>query len=213
MKQLRILAVALALIGTLAAQAQVKFGVKGGIEVLDFKSDFFNADNRMGWFIGPTVKIGLPLPGFAIDVAALYNQRESKIDLYETMNYAGAECLQVKALKTRQIAVPLNIRYGISLGSAEVFAYAGPQVAFRLGDESERISRSEEGDLAWRVKNSNFSVNGGVGFTVGPIQLTANYNVALGRTGDVTFGDAVDAAKNGLHGKYNSWQIGATWFF
>lgn len=64
MKQLRILAVALALIGTLAAQAQVKFGVKGGIEVLDFKSDFFNADNRMGWFIGPTVKIGLPLPGF-----------------------------------------------------------------------------------------------------------------------------------------------------
>ena len=65
MKQLRILAVALALIGTLAAQAQVKFGVKGGIEVLDFKSDFFNADNRMGWFIGPTVKIGLPLPGFA----------------------------------------------------------------------------------------------------------------------------------------------------
>lgn len=48
MKQLRILAVALALIGTLAAQAQVKFGVKGGIEVLDFKSDVFNADNRMG---------------------------------------------------------------------------------------------------------------------------------------------------------------------
>jgi hypothetical protein len=109
--------------------------------------------------------------------------------------------------------VPLNIRYGISLGSAEVFAYAGPQVAFRLGDESERISRSEEGDLAWRVRNSNFSVNGGVGFTVGPIQLTANYNVALGRTGDVTQGDAVDAAKNGLHGKYNSWQIGATWYF
>ena len=182
-------------------------------EVLDFKSDFFNADNRMGWFIGPTVKIGLPLPGFAIDIAALYNQRESKIDLYETMNYAGDGNLQVKALKTRQIAVPLNIRYGISLGSAEVFAYAGPQVAFRVGDESERISRSEEGDLAWRVKNSNFSVNGGVGFTVGPIQLTANYNVALGRTGDVTFGDAVDAAKNGLHGKYNSWQIGATWYF
>ena len=67
--------------------------------------------------------------------------------------------------------------------------------------------------MAWRVKNSNFSVNGGVGFTVGPIQLTANYNVALGRTGDVTQGDAVDAAKNGLHGKYNSWQIGATWYF
>ena len=125
MKQLRILAVAFALIGTLAAQAQVKFGVKGGIEVLDFKSDVFNADNRMGWFIGPTVKIGLPLPGFAIDVAALYNQRESKIDLYETMNYAGYGSLQVKALKTRQIAVPLNVRYGISLGSAEVFAYAG----------------------------------------------------------------------------------------
>ena len=42
MKQLRILAVAFALIGTLAAQAQVKFGVKGGIEVLDFSFIWVN---------------------------------------------------------------------------------------------------------------------------------------------------------------------------
>ena len=211
MKHQRTLAiVVVALMSTVAVQAQVKFGVKGGMELLEmkFKDDVFNADNRSGWFIGPTLKIGLPLPGLAVDVSALYNQRESKIDLYESADR------QVKTLKTKQIAVPLNLRYGLSLGSAaDVFVYAGPQVAFRVGDESELISQSGENDLQWRVKNSNFSVNGGLGCTLGPIQIAANYNVAVGRTGDVTLGDAVDAAKSGLHGKYNSWQISATWYF
>ena len=208
MKHQRTLAiVVVALMSTVAVQAQVKFGVKGGMELLEmkFKDDVFNADNRSGWFIGPTLKIGLPLPGLAVDVSALYNQRESKIDLYESAD---------RQVKTLKIAVPLNLRYGLSLGSAaDVFVYVGPQVAFRVGDESELISQSGENDLQWRVKNSNFSVNGGLGCTLGPIQIAANYNVAVGRTGDVTLGDAVDAAKSGLHGKYNSWQISATWYF
>jgi hypothetical protein len=94
-----------------------------------------------------------------------------------------------------------------------LFAFAGPQVAFRLGDESETLSEYEDDVLVWRMRDSNFSVNVGAGVTVFNLQLTANYNVALGRTGDVTLRDATDAVVDGFRGNYNSWQLSATWFF
>ena len=61
----------------LTANAQVRFGVKGGMDLakLSFKNDVFNSDNRMGWYVGPTLNIPIPLPGMRIDLAALYNQR------------------------------------------------------------------------------------------------------------------------------------------
>ena len=45
------------------AQAQVKFGVKGGLNVtnMTFTKDIFDASNKTGFFIGPMVKVSLPL--------------------------------------------------------------------------------------------------------------------------------------------------------
>lgn len=40
---------------TMAVQAQnVKFGVKGGLDIQDMKFDnsVFNTDNKLGWFVG-----------------------------------------------------------------------------------------------------------------------------------------------------------------
>ena len=53
--------------------AQVRFGVKGGLNVTDMSlsNDMFDASNRTGFFIGPTVKISLPLTGLGIDASAL----------------------------------------------------------------------------------------------------------------------------------------------
>ncbi|MBQ2361576.1 MAG: porin family protein, partial [Prevotella sp.] len=68
----------------LTANAQIRLGVKGGVDLakLSFKNDVFKSDNRTGWFIGPTMNIPIPLPGMSIDLAALYNQRDSKIDVF-----------------------------------------------------------------------------------------------------------------------------------
>lgn len=199
------------MLGVQATEAQVKFGLKGGVELLDmkFKEDVFNASNRLGWFAGPTLYVGLPLPGLGFDISALYNQRETKIDLFVDPGQ------QAQKLKTHLMAVPLNLRYTIALGSsADVFVYAGPQMAFNVGKQEQDLDgRGDESELVWRVKESSFSVNGGIGLTLGPVQITANYNVALGRTGDVTFKQAMQAAEDGINGKYNSWQIGAAYFF
>ena len=91
----------------LPAQAQFKFGLKGGLNITDmsFSSDVVDASNRTGFFIGPTVKFTLPIVGLGIDASALYDQREAKVK--------GAD----KKLKQQAINIPINLRYDIGLGS------------------------------------------------------------------------------------------------
>ena len=65
--------VVLAAAMTLTAQAQgLKFGVKGGLNItkMSFNKDLFNSDNKVGFFVGPSLKLSLPL-GFGVDIAAL----------------------------------------------------------------------------------------------------------------------------------------------
>ena len=57
---------------TLTAQAQgIKFGVKGGLNItkMKFSEDVFKSENKTGFFVGPTLKISLPM-GFGVDIAA-----------------------------------------------------------------------------------------------------------------------------------------------
>ena len=69
------------LISTSASAQDVKFGIKGGLNVTDMRlsTDLFSETNRMGGFIGPTVKFTLPIVGLGVDVSALYDFREAKL--------------------------------------------------------------------------------------------------------------------------------------
>ena len=197
--------------GTLSAHAQqVKFGLKGGLDLTELKlknaGEMFKAENKAGWFVGPTLKLSMA-GGLGFDIAALYNQRESEV---------FSESESFEKLKTKQIIVPLNVRYAIGLGSAfNIFGYAGPQVAFRLGDEVQTLTDAKNEVAEWRLKNSNFSVNIGAGVTIENLQLSANYNIGLGKTGDVTWDSASHQVLDELkhEGKYNSWQISLAYFF
>ena len=113
---------------TLSVGAQVKFGIKGGLDITDlkFKSEVFNAENRRGWFFGPTLKFTIPIVGLGMDISALYNHRETTltdpyvdVDDSEQLPLPIRKELGVKHLKTRQIIVPLNARY--TLGLADTF--------------------------------------------------------------------------------------------
>ncbi|MBQ6208364.1 MAG: PorT family protein [Prevotella sp.] len=197
----------------LTANAQMRLGVEGGVDLaqLSFKNDVFNSTNRMGWFVGPTLNIPIPLPGMSIDLSALYSQRESKIDVYYSP-VGSSDTRQVNTLKTKQIIVPLSLRYSVDLGTnASVFGFAGPQLGFAVGDKEQNLTDDKE--AIWRLKNSAFSVNVGAGLLLGPLQLSANYNVGVGKTGEVTWKDATQAVADGWNGNYNSWQISAAFFF
>lgn len=197
------------LLAATSAQAQIKFGLKGGLNVTDMSlsKEVFNADNQAGFFIGPTVKFSLPLIGLGIDASALYDQRKAKVK-----GEVGYEQITIeeRSLDSKYINIPINLRYGIGLGSlASLNFFAGPQFGFNVGKKHQELVD----DATWNLKSSAFSVNVGAGVTIASqFELSANYNIACGRTGDVTFEDTVNKVFK-KHGRANAWQIGLAYYF
>lgn len=188
------------------ASAQIKFGLKGGVNVTDMSlsSNVFDASNRTGFFVGPTIKVQLPLVGLGIDASALYDQREAKIKVGNTTTK--------ETLRSQAINVPINLRYGWGLSSlANIFLFAGPQFGFNVGDKDQKIDEKS----TWSVKNSNFSLNFGAGVTLlSHLQLTANYNVVCGKTSDATITEGLEQLTNKeVRSRANAWQIALAYYF
>ena len=187
-------------------QAQVLFGVKGGLNVgsMSLNNDLLKASNRTGYYFGPTVKFTLPVVGIGIDAAALYDQRETKLSndkLKETSSFE-------KTVKQQQIVVPINLRYNIGLSKmAALLFYAGPQFGFNVGDKNQSIDGKR---IDWHFKNSNLSINAGAGvMLLNHLQVSVNYNIACGKTGEATVDNTIDAIKARNH----AWQVGAAYYF
>jgi hypothetical protein len=182
------------------SKAQVSFGIQAGLNMTNVSASDLNGTvkSRTGFFVGPTVKFTLPIVGLGIDASALYDQREGKAEV------AG----QTETVKSQSIQVPINLRYGIGLGVAEVFAFAGPQFGFNIGGKKGVFN-----DMAdWTLKSSNFSANVGLGATIlGKLQAKINYNVALGKTGE--FESVSSTVKQVVDAKLNAWQISLAYFF
>lgn len=178
-----------AVMTVMPAQAQIKLGVKGGFNLSDvqFKQDDLKADNRVGFFAGPVIKFHLPVTGLSVDAAALYDQREAKVE--DTK------------ITSKSVLVPVNLR--ITAGSENVFtifAFAGPQFAFNLSDDLT----FKENYQQWKWKEATFSVNVGLGMSFGRhLEIYGNYNVACSRTADAIF----ENLKEGT-ARANAWQVG-----
>ena len=196
--------IVIALMASITASAQIKLGVKGGLNVtsMSMNSEVFDASNRTGFFIGPTLKFTLPIVGLGVDVAALYDQRDAKIK-QETSSSSTTE----ETVSQKQIAIPVNLRYNIGLGeTAGLFFFAGPQFGFNVGDKNQSIGNQVS---EWKLKDSNISVNVGAGvILLSHLQLSANYNIACGRTGDFKVSDVVTG-----HSRNNAWQIAVAYYF
>ena len=191
------------------SQAQVKFGVMAGLNLTNISDFSLNAQgvenaisNKAGFFVGPTVKFTLPIVGLGIDAAALYDQREAKTN--------------GETLKSQSIQIPINVRYGIGLGSmAEIFAFAGPQFGFNIGDKDKTWGDVKDTAAKWTLKSSNVSANVGIGATImSKLQLKVNYNIALGKTGEIDVKTGANEAWKTITGaKANAWQVSASYFF
>ena len=186
------------------SKAQFSWGIQAGLNMTNISTEdgAASVNSRTGFFVGPTVKFTLPIVGLGIDASALYDQREGKV---ENGN-------QSETIKSQSIQIPINVRYGFGLGSlAEVFAFAGPQFGFNIGGKSSLFNDAAE----WTLKSSNLSANVGIGATImSKLQVKANYNFALGKTGEVNAWDATkNALQNAGSAKFNSWQISLAYFF
>lgn len=192
------------------ANAQIKFGLKGGLNVtsMSFSEEVFDASNKTGFFVGPMVKVTVPIVGLSFDAAALYDQKEADV------KYTGTEGELGKVnVKQQSINIPVNVRYGFGLSSlANIFLFAGPQWGINVGDKNFKWNKSS----SYSLKKSNFSVNVGAGVTLlNHLQVSANYNIACGKSADASLSKALDAAANAGKDKShnNSWQIALGYWF
>ena len=193
-----------ALLTALPAQAQttkVRFGVKGGLNISEFSfSDkVFNSENKMGFFVGPTLTFGLPVVGLGADISALYNERKAELN--------GSD------VKQKSLDIPVNVRYSIGFSEeACLYFAAGPQFSFALGDKALSFKGNDLGDVDWEFKNTAFSFNVGGGFIINHLQISASYNIPIGTTGDYTWKDTVDKVFH-ADSKIKGWRIAAAYYF
>lgn len=186
-----------AMLVAIPAKAGINFGIKGGYNITNFSfsEDVIAKDNQQGFFIGPSLKIGIPVLPIGFEIAALYDQRDAK--------------LEGEKISQKSINIPINVRYELGLGDmAGIYVAAGPQFGFNIGDKKFSFSNAND----YEMKDSNLSLNLGAGIRlVSHLEIGFNYNIALGKTGEF---NEVDGDKNFVgNGKANSWQISAAYYF
>ena len=189
-----------AMLVAIPAKAGVNFGIKGGYNITNFSlsnlSDNVAKDNQQGVFIGPSLKIGIPVLPIGFEVAALYDQRDAKAD--------GTTISQ------KSINIPVNVRYELGLGDmAGIYFAVGPQFGFNIGDKTFSFKNVSND---YKLKDSNLSLNLGAGVRlIKHVEIGFNYNIALGKTGEF---EVMDGLTNVVgNGKANAWQISAAYYF
>lgn len=163
------------------AQAQFKFGLKGGLNVSSVRlnSSVFDGSNRAGFHVGPALEFTLPLGWLGLEISALYDTYKVAMEGVDEFNNP------TKSSSTlRYVDVPLNVNAGFGLGSfAKIFISTGPQIAFSLGD-------SKILDYKYDLKNSLFSWNAGLNVRLFKhYQVGYTYNVGIGNTAELSAKD------------------------
>ena len=186
------------------ATAQTAFGVKGGMSInslsFDDTEDQLDLLKRPGFFVGPTVKVSIPLGGLGIDAAVMYEQRNAKHNTPGLLPRGT----HTTTVKHQQIAIPLNLRYDYQLNEAwGIYAYAGPQVGFNVGKDIQ-LDYGE-----WRPTSTTVAINAGLGVTLNKhLELSAGYSWSCGKNAEIWLDNRlkVDEAH------FNSWQFSLGYF-
>ena len=172
------------------AQAQVKFGLKGGLDIS--KLDNKVGDNTTGFFVGPMVDVTLPIIGLGIDVAALYSQ-------------SGLDVNNENSEKLKSIEIPVNLKWTLGLGSTlGVYVAAGPQFGFSINDGWKQLMEES---------NKSFvSVNVGAGLKLlRHLQVGVNYNIGASKLGDMIVESSDGNLRSSI--RKNSWQVSLAYMF
>ena len=192
---------ALLFLGIGQASAQVRLGVKGGLNIasVHFSTDVLQSDNVTGFQIGPMIEGSLPLVGLGFDAAILYAQKG-----LETKTVSGEKT----SLKNDYIDVPVNLKWKLGLPVMKVYLAAGPYVGFRVG--GNKIWELP-GSMVDQVKTKSFSAGLNFGAGVDLIShLQVGLNYGLGLTNNYSM-ESLSLTKS--DGKNRGWSVTAAILF
>ncbi len=192
MKRVYLLILALVAWMAVPAQAQFKWGIKGGANISSIHfSDLpetFSTDNLTGFHIGPTIELMAPLVGLGFDASILYSQTGMEIG--------------TQTVKSDYLNIPVNLKWKIGIPAVKVFAAAGPYVGFRLGGGKIWDVLSDQ------IESKSFSAGLNIGAGVELIQhlqISATYQLGLT--------DNYSIKKLEIDGKNRGWLISAAILF
>lgn len=192
MKRVYLLILALVAWMAVPAQAQFKWGLKGGANISSIHfSDLpetFSTDNLTGFHIGPTIELMAPLVGLGFDASILYSQTGMEIG--------------TQTVKSDYLNIPVNLKWKIGIPAVKVFAAAGPYVGFRLGGGKIWDVLSDQ------IESKSFSAGLNIGAGVELIQhlqISATYQLGLT--------DNYSIKKLEIDGKNRGWLISAAILF
>ncbi len=157
MKKIYTILVALVLVGSISAQAQIKFGIKGGLNLpsLDAQGGALSADNANGWHAGLALELKLPIIGIEAD--ALYSQiGVDGFDIGGTVADLQNTTLDIPVVAKLYILKVLNIQ-------------AGPQFSF--------LTSSKHGveDIKSQIDNKAFGFVAGLGVELGGLMASGRF--------------------------------------
>lgn len=167
--------VGLVLVGLLCltvapAKAQLRFGVKGGVNIstVHFSKDVISPDNVTGFHIGPMLEASIPLIGVGFETAILYTQR-------------GLE-YKDQSMKTDYLEVPLHLKWKFGLPVVKVYVATGPYFGFRVsGDKFWDIPGLYD-NVSGQIKSKSFSSGWDIGAgaeVLNHLQVGVNYGFGL----------------------------------
>ena len=214
-KVISTLLVAVCLLMAIPAQAQIRWGLKGGVNLTKPKlsgfSDNYKSDNTTGFFIGPMVDFTLPIIGLGVDGALLYSQKKAKI--IETVSNTD------DVFKQHSLEIPINLKYSMGLGDmAGVFLAVGPSFGFNFKNDDKVPVVSSPNDPGQEVRRNsyrkaNVSLNFGIGVKlINHIQLGVNYNLLLTESSKIDPDNLVGSLKDASF-KNNGWQVSLAYLF
>jgi len=187
----------IALLCATAAQAQLKFGVKAGMNLSSNSVDdaivgttVLQTESYNGFMVGPTLEIMLPFIGMGVEASALYSQKGIAFENFgkATVSY---------------IDIPLNLKYKIGIPKlAGIYAVAGPYLSYSFpGAISGSAIQSID------TKTFDLGANFGLGVELlSKVQVGANYSFGFGK-------NKVNIAGQALNYKNGVLALTAAWFF
>ncbi|MBQ9357743.1 MAG: outer membrane beta-barrel protein [Prevotella sp.] len=189
------------------AEAQVRFGVKGGFQLasMEFSSDALDKTNRVGYCVGPVLKIGLPISGVSIETSVLYDRRDLKI--------------QDETFKQQSLLLQGDFSCGAGIGDfLGIFVKLGPQFSFNVGDDLLHWATERGDENHFSLQETMLSLNLGAGITFAShFEGAITYNVPISKTADFTWTQLTDelATQTWNHAKTrtNAWNVTLTYFF
>lgn len=189
------------------AGTPVAFGVKAGFELteLNFNSNALRQENRVGFYVGPSIEFPLHLSGLSMDISGLYSKRNLKVDN--------------EKVPQKCILLPANLRFGVEVGKvALVFASAGPQFAFNIGDDIYQWQGEDQRNRQYMMQNTLLSFNFGIGVRLEHhLEAAVYYNIPVGKAADFTWDKLTDELKNTTwetaKTKTNAWHVSVSYYF